>query len=104
MGGIGSKAHGLTFWQGKVLTLDSEGGALVAVDTGKDPGSTDHVEKLWQVRGLPGRPQKQKSQAGWGAHGRCCSETGVLWSPCQTGMQAPVHTAATPALVPPLHA
>ncbi|KAL4458606.1 hypothetical protein ABPG75_013471 [Micractinium tetrahymenae] len=49
IGGIGAKAHGLTFWQNKVLTLDSEGGALVAVDTGKDPGSTGQVEKLWQV-------------------------------------------------------
>ncbi len=67
IGGIGSKAHGLTFWQNKVLTLDSEGGALVAVDTSKDPASNDHVEKLWQVWPLHTQSETAGMAGSWGA-------------------------------------
>lgn len=67
IGGIGSKAHGLTFWQNKVLTLDSMGGALVAVDTSKDRASSDHVEKLWQVWPLHTQSEAAGMAGSWGA-------------------------------------
>ena len=43
--GAGTKAHGLVEWRGRLLLLDSEHGALAALDR-----STGHLETLWQVR------------------------------------------------------
>ncbi|PSC71222.1 green algal specific Aspartyl Asparaginyl beta-hydroxylase [Micractinium conductrix] len=43
--GVGQKAHGLVFWQANaIIALDSDGGALVKVDTG-----SGKVEQLWEL-------------------------------------------------------
>ncbi|KAG2501830.1 hypothetical protein HYH03_000329 [Edaphochlamys debaryana] len=41
---VGTKAHGLVAWRGRLVVLDSERGALVTVD----PGSGE-VTKIWQT-------------------------------------------------------
>ncbi|GIL81892.1 hypothetical protein Vretimale_1469 [Volvox reticuliferus] len=41
---VGLKAHGLVFWRGQFVMLDSENGALVAVDP-----ATGAVRHLWQA-------------------------------------------------------
>lgn len=42
--GVGTKAHGLVFWERWVVALDSDAAALVKID----PANGD-VQKLWQV-------------------------------------------------------
>lgn len=44
---VGTQAHGLVFWDKRMLTLDSAGGVLVSVDPASN--GTDAVQQLWQV-------------------------------------------------------
>jgi hypothetical protein len=47
---VGQKAHGLVPWQGAYILLDSESGALMALDlTGAAAGRGFHLHKLWQA-------------------------------------------------------
>ncbi|WIA23830.1 hypothetical protein OEZ85_013493 [Tetradesmus obliquus] len=47
---VGQKAHGLVPWQGAYILLDSESGALMALDlTGAAAGKGFNLHKLWQA-------------------------------------------------------
>jgi hypothetical protein len=47
---VGQKAHGLVPWQGAYVLLDSESGALMALDlTGAAAGKGFNLHKLWQA-------------------------------------------------------
>ena len=51
IGGVGTKAHGLVFWDKFILVLDSEGGALLALDHG---AAGSEAKALWKVGGRAG--------------------------------------------------
>jgi hypothetical protein len=47
---VGQKAHGLVPWQGAYILLDSESGALMALDlTGAAAGKGFNLHKLWHA-------------------------------------------------------
>jgi hypothetical protein len=47
---VGDKAHGLVPWQGAYIMLDSDNGALIALDlTGAGAGAGFRVLRLWKA-------------------------------------------------------
>lgn len=59
--GVGDKAHGTVLWRGSLVLLDSEAGALAALD----PAEAE-VVTIWKVSGI-----------GWRCDG--CKQAGSAW-------------------------
>lgn len=81
---MGTKAHGLAVWDKHLLLLDSEGGALVRLDT-----AANQTARLWQVR--------------WGALG---GGSDAAWGPGPTAQPSicqPTHSPPPVCVAPLLH-